>query len=208
MYSVEDLLISHGYKISSNNNVPPSHSSSSSIHEQRPPTRSNSRCEITDKRTGHGAANGYKADSVYDGGVKQTSIQGGPSDTEIRDKKQRTEEDNANIVDGHSPGGTLTSDSGLVEMFYSVILLSVTHVPTLADSRTYTISPHFFTLVFIFFQLRFKLSGVDEAYYIMVAAVKDFSSVTGQDSCSVRFLFVQSIFFYFSSYLLLSCVYF
>ncbi|KAM9462697.1 junctional cadherin 5-associated protein isoform 1-T2 [Clarias gariepinus] len=112
MYSVEDLLISHGYKISSNNNVPPSHSSSSSIHEQRPPTRSNSRCEITDKRTGHGAANGYKADSVYDGGVKQTSIQGGPSDTEIRDKKQRTEEDNANIVDGHSPGGTLTSDSG------------------------------------------------------------------------------------------------
>ncbi|XP_026771058.3 junctional cadherin 5-associated protein [Pangasianodon hypophthalmus] len=112
MYSVEDLLISHGYKISSNNNVPPSHSSSSSSHEQRPPTHSNSRCEITDKRTGHGAVNGYKADYVYGAGVKQSSSRGGPSDTEIRDKNQKTEEDNANLVDGHSPGGTLTSDSG------------------------------------------------------------------------------------------------
>ncbi|KAK3559551.1 hypothetical protein QTP86_013714, partial [Hemibagrus guttatus] len=110
MYSVEDLLISHGYKISSNNNVPPSHSSSS--QEQRPATRSSSRCEITDKRTGHGAVNGYKADCVYGGGVSQTSSRGGPSDTEIRDKNQRTEEDSANLVDGHSPRGTLTSDSG------------------------------------------------------------------------------------------------
>ncbi|XP_060796080.1 junctional cadherin 5-associated protein isoform X2 [Neoarius graeffei] len=112
MYSVEDLLISHGYKISSNNNVPPSHSSSPSSHEQRPATRSNSRCEITDKRRGHGAVNGYKADCVYGGDVRQTSSRSGPSDTEIRDKNQRTEEDNANLVDGHSPGGTLTSDSG------------------------------------------------------------------------------------------------
>ncbi|XP_060753168.1 junctional cadherin 5-associated protein [Tachysurus vachellii] len=110
MYSVEDLLISHGYKISSNNNVPPSHSSSS--QEQRPPTRSSSRCEITDKRTGHGSVNGYKTDCVYGGGVNQTSSRGVPSDTEIRDKNQRTEGDNANLVDGHSPRGTLTSDSG------------------------------------------------------------------------------------------------
>ncbi|KAI5623389.1 junctional protein associated with coronary artery disease [Silurus asotus] len=107
MYSVEDLLISHGYKISSNNNVPPSHSSSS--QEQRPASRSNSRCEIVDKRTGHGAVNGYKLDSVYGGAGKQALSQSSPSDTEIRDKNQRTEEDNANRVDGHSPGGT--SDS-------------------------------------------------------------------------------------------------
>lgn len=58
--------------------------------------------------------NGYKADCVYGGDVRQTSSRSGPSDTEIRDKNQRTEEDNANLVDGHSPGGTLTSDSGLV----------------------------------------------------------------------------------------------
>lgn len=199
MYSVEDLLISHGYKISSNNNVPSSHSSSS--HEQRPPTHSNSRCEITEKRTGHGAVNGYKADSVYGGGVKQTSSRGGPSDTEIQDKNQRTEEDNANLVDRHSPGGTLTSDSGLVKVFYSPILLSY----TLADSRTYTTSPHFSTLVFIFFQLRFKLAGVDEACYVMVAAIKDFSSVVGQNTSSVL-SFVQSVsLFFFISFLFL-CV--
>lgn len=125
--------------------------------------------------------NGYKADSVYGGGVSQTSSRGGPSDTEIRDKNQRTEEDNANLVDGHSPRGTLTSDSGLVKVLYSPILSSCTNVRALADSRTYTISLHFITLVFIFFQLRFKLAGVDEACYVMVAAVKDFSSVIGQD---------------------------
>lgn len=205
MYSVEDLLISHGYKIGSNNNVPPSHSSSS--HEQRPPTRSNSRCEITDKRAGHGAVNGYKADCVYGGGVKQTSSQGGPSDTEIRDKNQRTEEDNANLIDGHSPGGTLTSDSGLVEVFYSPILLSYAHVPTFADSRTCTISPHLITLVFIFFQLRFKLAGVDEACYVMVAAVKDFSSVIGQDTNSAL-SFVQSVSLFLAIYSLLLGIYF
>lgn len=79
--------------------------------------------------------NGYKTECVYGGGVRQTSSRGGPSDTEIRDKNQRTEEDNANLVDGHSLGGTLTSDSGLVKVFYSPIPISYTVVPTLADSR-------------------------------------------------------------------------
>lgn len=188
MYSVEDLLISHGYKISSNNNVPPSHSSSS--QEQRPPTRSSSRCEITDKRTGQGSVNGYKTDCVYGGGLNQTSSRGVPSDTEIRDKNQRTEGDNANLVDGHSPKGTLTSNSGFVEVFYSPINLFNTNVPVLADSRTYTISLHFITLVFIFFQLRFRLAGVDEACYVMVSAVKDYSSVIGRDMFQFPYLHI------------------
>ncbi|KAI4902370.1 hypothetical protein NFI96_025870, partial [Prochilodus magdalenae] len=119
MYSVEDLLISHGYKVSSNNNVPPSHSPSSqhTTYDQRPPTRSNSRCEIGEKRTGRGTVNGYKADCVYGGGgVRQTSLRGGPSDTENRDRKQRTEEeDNGNLGDGQSPGDSLTTDSGFHE---------------------------------------------------------------------------------------------
>ncbi|XP_036428400.1 junctional protein associated with coronary artery disease [Colossoma macropomum] len=120
MYSVEDLLISHGYKVSSsNNNVPPSHSPSShhTTYDQRPPTRSNSRCEIGEKRTGHGTVNGYKADCVYGGGgVRQTASRGGPSDTESRDRKQRTEEeDNGNLGDGQSPGDSLTTDSGFHE---------------------------------------------------------------------------------------------
>ncbi|XP_072523798.1 junctional cadherin 5-associated protein [Salminus brasiliensis] len=119
MYSVEDLLISHGYKVSSNNNVPPSHSPSShhSTYDQRPPSRSNSRCEIGEKRTGHGTVNGYKADCVYGGGgVRKTSSRGGPGDTESRDRKQRTEEeDNGNLGDGQSLGNSLTTDSGLQE---------------------------------------------------------------------------------------------
>ncbi|XP_066522584.1 junctional cadherin 5-associated protein [Hoplias malabaricus] len=119
MYSVEDLLISHGYKVSSNNNVPPSHSPSSqhTTYEQRPATRSSSRCEIGEKRTGHGAVNGYKTDCVYGGGgVRQMSSRGGPSDTETRDRKQRTgEEDNGNLGDGQSPGDSMTTDSGFHE---------------------------------------------------------------------------------------------
>ncbi|TSK14827.1 Supervillin [Bagarius yarrelli] len=108
MYSVEDLLISHGYKISSNNNVPSSLSSLSSSQEQRPPARSSSRCEITDKRTEHIGVNGYKANSS---GVIQTSSRGGPGDTETRNRNQRTEEDSANLEERHSPGGALTGDS-------------------------------------------------------------------------------------------------
>lgn len=146
--------------------------------------------------------NGYKADSVHGGGVKQTSSRGGPGDTEIRDKNQRTEEDNAKRVDGHSPGGTLTSDSGLVEMFYNPILLLYTHLPAPADSRTYTVSLHFITLVFILFQLRFRLARVDGACYVMVAAVKDFFLVVGQDKITVCFL----CFSYFSAFLY-NCVY-
>ncbi|XP_007259715.3 junctional protein associated with coronary artery disease isoform X1 [Astyanax mexicanus] len=135
MYSVEDLLISHGYKVSSsssssnNNNVvvPPSHSPSSqhSPYDQRPASRSNSRCEIGEKRTGHGGTvNGYKPDCVYvgggggggGGGVRRTSSRGGPGDTESRDRKQRTaEEDNGNLGDGQSLGDSLTTDSGLPE---------------------------------------------------------------------------------------------
>lgn len=58
--------------------------------------------------------NGYKADCVYGGGgVRQTPSRGGPSDTESRDRKQRTEqEDNGNLGDGQSPGDSLTTDSG------------------------------------------------------------------------------------------------
>ncbi|XP_062859758.1 junctional cadherin 5-associated protein [Trichomycterus rosablanca] len=111
MYSVEDLLISHGYKVSSNNNVPPSRSPSA--QEQRPPTRSNSRCEITDRRTVHGVVNGYKTDSVYGGGVRQALSGGGSGDTDRRDGMQRTvEQDRGNLGDGHSPGDTQTRDSG------------------------------------------------------------------------------------------------
>ncbi|XP_076855687.1 junctional cadherin 5-associated protein isoform X2 [Brachyhypopomus gauderio] len=119
MYSVEDLLISHGYKVSGKTSVPPSRSSSShgTAADERTPARSSSRCETGEKRTAHAAVNGFKADSVYgSGGVGQTPSKGGPGDTDGRDRKQRTEEDdNGNLGDGHSPGDNPTTDSGFPE---------------------------------------------------------------------------------------------
>lgn len=67
--------------------------------------------------------------------------------------------------------------------------------------------PIFITLVFISFQLRLKLAGVDEACYVMVAAVKDFFSGIGQDTNGVlSFLQYVSLSLFISSLLL--CIYF
>ncbi|XP_030630843.1 junctional protein associated with coronary artery disease homolog, partial [Chanos chanos] len=119
MYSVEDLLISHGYKLPQNNNsVPSSHQSTSlsSSYEQRQ-QRSKSRSEIGDKRSGHIISNGYKADSTaYVSGSSANTTKGYPCDTESRDRKQRTEgEGISNQGDRRSPGDSLTSDSGLYD---------------------------------------------------------------------------------------------
>lgn len=121
MYSVEDLLISHGYKVPqrNSNNVPVSHSSSPhpATYEKCLPTRSDSRCEIEEKRKGHSAVNGYEGDHVYSGGgIRQTPARGFPSDTENRVRKQRTQDvDNGNLRDGRLPEDSLTTDSGFYE---------------------------------------------------------------------------------------------
>ncbi|KAK1794073.1 hypothetical protein P4O66_010977, partial [Electrophorus voltai] len=119
MYSVEDLLISHGYKVSSKTSVPPSHSSTSHgvTTDEQAAGRSSSRCEMGEKRMGHGIVNGFKADCVYgSSGAGQTPSRGGPCDIESRDRKQRTEEDdNGNLGDGHSARDSLTTDSGFPE---------------------------------------------------------------------------------------------
>ncbi|XP_016419999.1 junctional protein associated with coronary artery disease-like [Sinocyclocheilus rhinocerous] len=121
MYSVEDLLISHGYKVPqrNSNNVPVSHSSSPhpATYEKCLPTRSDSRCEIAEKRKGHSGVNGYAGDHVYSrGGIRQAPARGFPGDTENRVRKQRTQDvDNGNLRDGRLPEDSLTTDSGFFE---------------------------------------------------------------------------------------------
>ncbi|XP_051958287.1 junctional cadherin 5-associated protein-like [Xyrauchen texanus] len=120
MYSVEDLLISHGYKVTqkNSNNVPVSHSSphTAATYEKCLPTRSDSRCEIGEKRKGHSDVNGYEGDRVYSsaggGGIRQTSARGFPCDTENQVRKQRTQDvDNGNLGDGRLPEDSLTTNS-------------------------------------------------------------------------------------------------
>lgn len=121
MYSVEDLLISHGYKVPqrNSNNVPVSHSSSPqpATYEKCLPTRSDSRCEIAEKRKGHSGVNGYEGDHVYSGGgIRQAPARGFPGDAENRVRKQRTQDvDNGNLGDGRLPEDSLTTDSGFFE---------------------------------------------------------------------------------------------
>ncbi|XP_016406403.1 junctional protein associated with coronary artery disease-like [Sinocyclocheilus rhinocerous] len=121
MYSVEDLLISHGYKVPqrNSNNVPVSHSSSPhpATYEKCLPKRSDSRCEIAEKRKGHSGVNGYEGDHVYSsGGIRQAPARGFPSDAENRVRKQRTQNvDNGNLGDGRLPEDSLTMDSGFFE---------------------------------------------------------------------------------------------
>lgn len=121
MYSVEDLLISHGYKVPqrNSNNVPVSHSSSPhpATYEKCLPTRSDSRCEIAEKRKGHSTVNGYEGDHVYSGGgFRQTPGRGFPGDTENRVRKQKTQDvDNGNLRDGRLPEDSMTTDSGFYE---------------------------------------------------------------------------------------------
>ncbi|XP_051968244.1 junctional cadherin 5-associated protein-like [Xyrauchen texanus] len=124
MYSVEDLLISHGYKVpqKNSNNVPVPHSSSPhpATYEKCLPTQSDSRCEISEKRKGQSGVNGYEGDHVYSssgrGGIRQTSARGFPSDTENRVRKQRTQDvDNGNLGDGRLQEDSLTTDSGFYD---------------------------------------------------------------------------------------------
>ncbi|XP_067285838.1 junctional cadherin 5-associated protein [Pseudorasbora parva] len=121
MYSVEDLLISHGYKVPqrNSNNVPVSHSSSPhpATYEKCLPSRSDSRCEIAEKRKGHSGVNGYEGDHVYSGGgIRQAPARGFPGDAENRVRKQRTQDvDNGNLGDGRLPEDSLTTDSGFFE---------------------------------------------------------------------------------------------
>lgn len=110
MYSVEDLLISHGYKLPQNA-APAAASPSPPSYEK---CYSDCRHEILENRSSHGTVNGYETDSgPYVCSSRQPLAKGYSSDNECRDRnQQRREADTGNQGDTHSLGDSLTTDSG------------------------------------------------------------------------------------------------
>lgn len=127
MYSVEDLLISHGYKLPqhtpSSTPTPAPASSSRQAGPPSPPSY-NKRHEILENRPGHRTVNGYErgAGGPYgnSGGTRQPQAYSGGcpnnNNDEPRDRSQsRREGDSRNQGDTHSLGESLTSDSGFCD---------------------------------------------------------------------------------------------
>ncbi|XP_071762672.2 junctional cadherin 5-associated protein [Centroberyx gerrardi] len=113
MYSVEDLLISHGYKL------PKSGPPSATPYDKRP---ADCQRELVDNRAGRGTLNGYEADrgasitGIY--GSRQALVKGYPAtDNESGERNQRRKEaGSGNLGDAQPLGDSLATDSG----FYDV----------------------------------------------------------------------------------------
>lgn len=109
MYSVEDLLISHGYKL------PKSGPQSATPYDKRP---SDCQRELVDNRAARGALNGYEADrgasitGIY--GSRGALVKGYPAtDTESAERNQRRKEAAIGILGDAQPlGNSLATDSG------------------------------------------------------------------------------------------------
>ncbi|XP_042255070.1 junctional cadherin 5-associated protein [Thunnus thynnus] len=129
MYSVEDLLISHGYKLpkhtTSSSTPTPTPAPASSSHQassSSPPSYSKHH-EILENRPGPRTVNGYERGSGApygnSGGTRQPQVYASscPSNNnEPRDRSQsRREGESRNQIDTHSLGESLTSDSGFCD---------------------------------------------------------------------------------------------
>lgn len=125
MYSVEDLLISHGYKLpkhttSSSNPTPAIASSSRQAPPSSPPSYSKHH-EILENMPGSRTVNGYERGPGVpygsSGGTRQPQVYGSGcpnnNNNEPRDRSQsRREGESRSQIDTHSLGESLTSDSG------------------------------------------------------------------------------------------------
>lgn len=122
MYSVEDLLISHGYKLpkhttSSSTPTPAPASSSRQAPSSSPPSYSKHH-EILENMPGPRTVNGYERGPYGNGGgTRQSQVYGGGcpnnNNNEPRDRSQsRREGESRSQIDTHSLGESLTSDSG------------------------------------------------------------------------------------------------
>ncbi|MBN3311150.1 JCAD disease, partial [Amia calva] len=103
MYSVEDLLISHGYKLPKN---------APSSYENR---FADCHHEIIENRSGHGTVNGYETDTgayVYS---RQAPAKGYFSDNECRESNQRRKAGSGNQGDTQPLGDFLTRDTGFCD---------------------------------------------------------------------------------------------
>ncbi|AWP03646.1 putative junctional protein associated with coronary artery disease-like [Scophthalmus maximus] len=109
MYSVEDLLISHGYKL------PKSGPPSATPYDKRP---ADCQRELVDNRAGRGTLNGYEADrgatiaGIY--GSRQALVKGYPAtDNESGERILRRKEMGIGILGDAQPlGDSLATDSG------------------------------------------------------------------------------------------------
>ncbi|XP_054451942.1 junctional cadherin 5-associated protein [Anoplopoma fimbria] len=127
MYSVEDLLISHGYKL------PKSGPPSATPYDKRP---ADCQRELVDNRAGRGTLNGYEADrgasitGIY--GSRQALLKGYPAtDNESGERIQRRKELGIGILGDAQPlGDSLATDSG----FYDVPSLTYSE-PLSHDER-------------------------------------------------------------------------
>ncbi|KAM3866179.1 junctional cadherin 5-associated protein [Diretmus argenteus] len=127
MYSVEDLLISHGYKL------PKSGPPSATPYDKRP---ADCQRELVDNRAGRGTLNGYEADrgasiiGIY--GSRQALVKGYPgTDNESGERFLRRKEAGiGNLGDAQPLGDSLATDSG----FYDVPSLTYSE-PLSHDER-------------------------------------------------------------------------
>ncbi|XP_061587019.1 junctional cadherin 5-associated protein [Cololabis saira] len=127
MYSVEDLLISHGYKL------PKSGPPSATPFEKRP---AECQHELVDNRAGRGTLNGNEADrgasitGIYS--TRQALVKAYPTaDNEGRERNQRRKEIGIGILGDAQPlGDSLATDSG----FYDVPSLTYSE-PLSHDER-------------------------------------------------------------------------
>ncbi|XP_068195900.1 junctional cadherin 5-associated protein [Antennarius striatus] len=127
MYSVEDLLISHGYKL------PKSDPPSATPFDKRP---ADCQRELVDNRAGRGALNGYEADrgasitGIY--GSRPTLVKAYPiTDNESVERNLRRKDVGISILGDAQPlGDSLATDSG----FYDVPSLTYSE-PLSYDER-------------------------------------------------------------------------
>ncbi|XP_068199959.1 junctional cadherin 5-associated protein [Antennarius striatus] len=126
MYSVEDLLISHGYKLpkhapTSSTPAPASTISSNQAPPSSPPSYSKHH-EILENMPGSKTVNGYERGSGVPygngGGTRQPQSYGGcpNNNNDPRDRSlSRREVEGRGQIDTHSLGESLTSDSGFCD---------------------------------------------------------------------------------------------
>lgn len=108
MYSVEDLLISHGYKL------PKSAPPSAAPYDKRP---ADFQRELVENRAGRGTFNGYEAErgasitGIYS--TRQALVKGYPTTDESGERNLRRKEPGIGILgDVQLLGDSLATDSG------------------------------------------------------------------------------------------------
>ncbi|XP_037550363.1 junctional protein associated with coronary artery disease [Nematolebias whitei] len=126
MYSVEDLLISHGYKLPKHptSSTPTAFPTSSSCQPSSSSPPSYSKChKILENRPDSKTVNGYEMGPIMalgnSGGMRQVQAVGGGcpnNNNEPRDgSQQKQDAENRGQTDTHSLGESLTSDSGFCD---------------------------------------------------------------------------------------------